>query len=126
MYKLSHVWESFLEAMIRFWENRFQVREDPLVNLLKIELERERAHSAKLLNVIQELAAPKPIEAEPQEEIDYKPIGKTPWYVKARELEREARERRQKMDAEAKGIQINNPKAAASVDELEAELGVNS
>lgn len=130
-YSLSDVWQAFLDMIIRFFENRFQNRENEIVSLLKIELERERQHSSKLLVVIQDLAAPKPIEVEPQEDIEHKPIGRVPWHVKARELEIAARKKRQEMDREAQEA-INKNKVVVSnpnpqtVDELETELGITN
>lgn len=125
MYNLSNVWQSFLEALVRFWENRFQTEENELVYFLKIELEKERAEKAKLLNTVLEFACPKPIEPMAQEENkELKPIGQVHWRVKARELEAQARARRQELDREAKEA-LTKPVAKVTVEELERELGVN-
>lgn len=121
-FELKHVWQAFLSWMI----DKFNYRkpDDPILSMLRLELEYAHIEKELLVRTITELTKPK-TEVEARSDInDFKPVGRESWQAKAQRLSRESFERRRQMEAEYKASQeVNNPNPQ-TVDELEAELAI--
>lgn len=128
MFTLKDVWVSFLSAIIRFWDARFQPQENETVYLLKLELERERAEKVKLLNsVLEHLNKPVISEIEENEKLP-KPIGTLNWRARAAQLTADSVKRRlarEQNEAEARNALNQSANSIQSVEDLEKELNVS-
>ena len=125
MYKLSDLYQAILGAVIRFWDNRFQVKQDAVSYTLGLEIERLRAENSKLINSI--LSRPEIKTESVEREIETpRPIGKPSWKDAARKLEAESRQRKLEIEEGKRALGIKtNPESVRSVEALEEELGVN-
>lgn len=82
--QLTEVWVSFLGAMIRFWDNRFQKKVCPYCEYFKTEIERMRVDSYPVAQPGIHYSAP--IE---REEPTPDPVrGSYSWTRKQKELEK--------------------------------------
>lgn len=110
-FKLSlpyNIYRSIGESSIRFFDNLFQ--EDQLVQVLRLELERERQVSRRYADVIIEIASPVEIvKQEPETYKEIKPLGRVPWQVRAKQMQAMKNAERAK---------------ELTIDELENELGI--
>lgn len=114
---IRSVWVAFLEALARFWNNRFVIEHREL-DILKMELDRERIEKNKLLDSILEHLNPKN-ENEPEINLaEMKPLGKSNWRARAKQLEDESR--KLKAASTPQVATVRKP----SIEELELELGV--
>jgi hypothetical protein len=109
------MFDSFKEAVIRFFDNRFVTRNEQL-ELLRLELEKERAEKNKLLDYI--LMLNKVNESIDNREEPQPLRSSVPWHTKQRELEKRDLElvRQRNIQAEMK------MDAGKSTEELEQEL----
>lgn len=123
-----------MESGIRFFENRFK-SESALVSMLKLELDRKHQDTKRLQDTLINLVSPKEeIDSEPLEAPQ--PIAGTAqhWRVRARQLEEKSREeakkirqaRREARTAEDFTVRATNDDPNSdTIEELEAELGIN-
>lgn len=127
MYSISTVWQAVLGALHRFWSQRFIRTEDPILTMLRMELELERVEKSKLLDMIAQLAIPATTIAEThtEEGKELRPMGRKPWYIRKQELEADARDRARKAEAEYSEANKLKPIARVqSIEELENELAI--
>lgn len=118
---LKDIWVSFLEMTNRFLNNRFQHHPNETVEVLKLELERERVANNKLLSMIQALTA-KPVAEVPVEDFEeIKPVGRESWKVKAARLSHESFLRKQELDKAKAEFQLATGKLQ-TVEDIEREL----
>lgn len=126
---IKDIYYSILSAMIRFWDNRFHEKVNPLIQLYELELQRERNENSRLLDVIANLASSTSSiikTAESNEEVkDFEPIQthQVPWRVRVKQLEKE---HRLVKDSTAIGNDLSMPNLmkAVTTEELEKALGV--
>ena len=131
MFSLYDVWVSFLSAVCRFWDNRFNHKISPELELLRLELDRAHHQINQLNKVILEIASPSPVNNQQEEQAIPEPIGQKHWRVRARELEEQKRAERKKIDDEFRANQERMTVHAdgyksETVEELEAELGIGA
>lgn len=115
---IRDIWRSFLGAVIRFWDNRFQ-KNDEALSILKLELERERLEKNKILNSLLEQLNSKAVETEEVDVSQLKSLGKSNWRVRARFLEERSRKERANMTSAP-------VKVTDDIDSLEKELGIEN
>lgn len=97
MYLLVELYESVINAFIRFWENRF--RQSDEISFLRLELAKLHNERVKLLNYILELN--KSLNEDESGPIDTVklplPNKYVPWSAKKHQLEKDAQERADKL-----------------------------
>lgn len=108
------VWESFLRAIIRFWDNRF-LREDR-----DDFYERE---ISRLHQIINDLTVPKIMTAEVVDDIE-QPLIRKPIETLLQKRTRLERESREKWNEELKTASANRA-SIKTTEELEREVGVS-
>jgi hypothetical protein len=113
---LTALMVSFLDAITRFCDNRFN-QDNSELSFLRSELSSLRmdyANLAKSLNTKPEQSGPEPAK-------DYEPIqGRVHWKVRAAQLQKEARE---KLNQEKRKVEISRGEQE-SIDALEHELDI--
>lgn len=126
-YSLKDVWQFFLEAVCRFWSNRFKEKQlAPEVELLKLELESRRLENAKLVSTLIELSLPKKEEPIGTDE-ELKPIRQfqPSWDQRRKELELESRRRAAELRQESEeAIEDIDSDLREEISNLEREVGV--
>jgi len=107
------IWESFVRAAIRFFDQR-SLRNDQ-VEYLRMEIEKLQNENRELRDYIL-----RPVNVpEPQDEtVDWQPLGLQSWEQKRRELEAESRKRMVQNAFDSAVIQNKNK----STEQLEKEL----
>ena len=122
---LSELLGEGLEDMLRFFSHLFKLNyeECKACDILKKQLELERAENKRLLDTILGLVTPV-VHEVPKADIKIEPIVPkiVPWRIKQRELERASRERAQEM----RDNKLNNPEVAGDIEALEKELEVDN
>ena len=120
MQHIKLVFESLCRALIRFFDN-CSVKDDS-VEYYRMELDLAHKETQKIIDRLLEPKITAEIETE---QIDYKPIGNSPyksWNVKRRELEQASRIKAIQLASEAR-IAIEQAK---TTEELEDELGISN
>lgn len=116
---LQQLYDTFIRALIRFWNNRFNKSDE--INFLRLELEKERRERNKLTEYILELNQLKINNSEPIDKEDFKPLNKhIPFRIKRAQKEAEDREMARKMRLERE--QSLDPMVVKTVEQLEKEL----
>jgi hypothetical protein len=121
---LKSIWVSFVEAVVRFWSNRFQLHNDEVLYL--------RDRVAQLHNENQQLYerlisfnSPK-IEEQPVNIEDFKPIQtgrvRTSWSVTKAKLEADSRREAIKLAQEA--AEATKAERTQTTEDIEKELGI--
>lgn len=127
MYKLADLYQAVLGMMIRFFDNRFNLKENETAYLLKLELEKSQTENRKLVNSVLENLNSSRSEVSNESIAIPQPIGTASWKVKARKLEDDSRKRRQminEVEIATKNTTGVNPEATRSIEALEDELGI--
>lgn len=123
-YSLKDVWQFFLEAVCRFFNNRFQ-EEKPSreLRLIYEELEYFQRENAKLVSSLIELSSAKSETESNDSTTEMKPIRQfqPSWSVKRRQLEKQAR-----ANAEALRVQVPSEELTAEISSLESELNLGA
>ena len=116
--QIRFMWDSWVRAVIRYWDNKF-IRSNE-VEYLRSQIELERSRYEKLVHLIN---APRVASDDSFEtEDEWKPInvGFKPLHVKRQEMEMISRSKAFALKQEAeKAIEKNK-----TTEQLEAELGI--
>lgn len=122
-FKLYDVWQAFLACMID-WFNR-RKPEDPVLSMLRLELEYAHIEKEILVRALSEATRPKFEEVKTEEQTNFMPIGKETWQARARRLTAESIQRRKEMEAEHKAAtQVQPIRSVETIEDLEKELAV--
>lgn len=118
---LRVVYESFLEAIIRFWNNRFQ--SDDQVRYLRMENDKLRQANDKLISQLIELSKPVTVDEPAQDTRDLQPLRGQyrSWEQRRRELEATSLRKAIELSDEAKLASARSQ----TTEQLEADLGIN-
>ena len=120
---LKAVYESFIRAAIRFFDNRFL--QDNEVEWYRIELDKLRIENQRLVNVIIQMNRPESASPVQNDETEWKPlVGFETVSQKRRRLERESYNRLQSNIAQAREETSRKAAQAMTTEQLEEELGV--
>jgi len=85
MQSIKDIWDAFIQAIIRFWDNRFLKNDE--IDYLRNELARVNGINQKL---IEQMISPVTNNEEKDEIKDFRPIGNkfVPWSIRRQQLER--------------------------------------
>jgi hypothetical protein len=131
-FTLKDVWQAFLSYLVFKFEFATKEVEDPLLSLLRLELENARIRERQLLEIIansNSKALETPVEDTPSE---MKPVGREPWYVTARRKTQESIERRKQIERDMEESKARDAaKVTAKVniqstEDLERELAIGA
>lgn len=118
---LRTIWSAFVEAIIRFWNNRFHSIKNSEVDFLRDELMRSRNDYKELVQSLNQPVIHNPKQIEDSEMYPIKGSRFEPFHVKRTKLEAASRNRAEALRKEA-ALEIERGKSTA---ELEEELGIN-
>lgn len=122
---MSELWLSFIAALVRFWDNCFVHKEDPIVTFLKIELERTHSKERQFLDLLLSKDVKPITESDESETSNFQPIIRKPhWRVGARKLEAEARERAKQLKDEYEAFKSNQQ--PMTTEALEEHLNITA
>lgn len=123
---LRAVLDSFLRAIIRFWNNRF-LPKDNVIELYRMEIADLRSRNRELTEFIFNALSPRvePGESESSED-DFQQLGRPieTTLQRRRRLEQESLSNWNKLVQEAKN-EIQNKATTKTTEELEKDLGMN-
>lgn len=118
------MWTAFVEAIVRFWNNRFQLKNEEII-YLRQQIERLEFERKQLT---ERLMVPQFVETkEDEEEKTFEPLTTNryiPWHERRRKLEQASRAEAIRLQQEA-ATQVerdNNPGRAQTIQELEDQL----